>query len=102
MIEWARRRRSYYYLGCNWALEFVTGTVAGVVRAYVVEYFSKHESLSGQVHLGIALILLFGVWAGAAWYLAQKMKSQADNMELAWSCGRLYPDFKNKVFWEQV
>ena len=84
LIEWARRRRSYHYLGLHWALS----------RSYANDPTHPHAA----VVLQILLLAGCAAWACGAWYLSKPMRRDADDMELAWSCGRLYPAFRTKAF----
>jgi hypothetical protein len=87
MIEWARRRRSYYYLGTNW----VVAAVAGLAAAALVHL------LQGQPQQA-KLVLLGGlglIWAFGAFVAARRMKRDADLMERIWAAAQVDPEFRN-------
>jgi hypothetical protein len=104
LVEWARRRRSYHYLGVHFASAFVVGTAAGILFGIANNYPitlwhppTLHETIF-QFLLQEILIACCIIWALGAWRLSRPMLQEADAMELAWSCGRLHPAFKRAVF----
>jgi hypothetical protein len=102
LIEWARRRRSYHYLGSHFGWAFIAGTVTGLCLRVVINYppqlqYPEHHYLVLQIIVQAMLAALGIAWMSGAWYLASPMKRDADQMEFAWYLGCLYPDFKKKV-----
>jgi hypothetical protein len=102
LIEWARRRRSYHYLGIHCYVSFVAGTLIGAVVAFVASYPLRVNVLSPdylflQLALQAALLVLAAVWAIRALQLSRRMRDEADSMEFMWSVGCIYPEFKKKV-----
>jgi hypothetical protein len=107
LIEWARRRRSYHYLGRHLSVAFMLGTLIGACIGVVSNFpprfnYPALEHVYLQLGVQASLLLLCIGWARAAWYLATPTKKDADFMEFAWSLGCLYPDFRRKVFGENL
>jgi hypothetical protein len=106
LIEWARRRRSYHYLGYHFFTAFLLGSAFGYVIALLLNFpLHIRNTTSGdwlvlQITIQVTLLGLSGYWAYSAFRLSGPMKQEADSMELAWSLGTLYPNFKKKVFEE--
>jgi hypothetical protein len=117
LVEWARRRRSYHYLGFHFATAFLIGTSAGVAVALLGNYplaawcppaegnllltawcSPAEGDRRLQAVLQTFLVVCAAAWAVGALCLARPMKDDADAMELAWSCGRLHPGFRRAVF----
>jgi hypothetical protein len=111
LIEWARRRRSYHYLGLHFFTAFFAGNFLGILIGFVINYNNilvngipnsinsiPKAYLNFQIFIQILLNLFFLAWGAAAYYLSKPMKTDADNMELAWSFGFIYPDIKKKIF----
>lgn len=95
LIDWARRRRSYYYLGINWALAAWVGlaTAAALIGSGMIS--STEASRSA---LALPCRIVFGIVVLAAWTigtirLALLMKEHVDRMELIWVATRLDPGF---------
>jgi hypothetical protein len=89
VVDWARRRRSYHYLGVTWAIACLLGLAIGLFAPDVAAW--PHA-----VHVAIASVLS-AIWVVSAWFLAAVMWRDADEMELAWAYGRLYPELKQRV-----
>lgn len=85
MIEWARRRRSYYYLGWNWVLAAATGVIA----AHVVQLVDWNSQDARVVLIGLGL-----AWAGGALWAAERMRRDADTMEAIWAASQIDPRFR--------
>jgi hypothetical protein len=90
MIDWARRRRSYYYLGINIAISSILGLIIGALIPQ-----ANKVSLMGYYTL---CLFIFAFWIFGAWFLSMHMKRDADTMELVWAFGRLFPEFKRSAF----
>ena len=88
MIEWARRRRSYYYLGCNWALAAGAGIAAGWLIGFIQE--------NSQFEIP-ALIFFGSIWAAGAIWAAERMRRDADAMEAIWAASQIDPEFRSCV-----
>jgi hypothetical protein len=86
MIEWARRRRSYYYLGTNWAV----AALAGFATAALVMLLDERPHQARFVLLGLGLVWAFGAMAAAA-----LMKRDADTMEAIWAAAQVDPEFRD-------
>jgi hypothetical protein len=88
MIEWARRRRSYYYLGCNWALAAGLGIAAGLLIG----------AIQVQSQFKIPALIFFGsIWAAGAIWAADRMRRDADAMEAIWAASQIDPQFRECV-----
>lgn len=81
LIEWARRRRSYYYLGVNLILAVVLGLAAGALLPALT---AASPSLQRTT---VALLLL--AWCCGALWAARKMLRDVDQMELLWAAARV-------------
>ncbi|HEX8236826.1 MAG TPA: hypothetical protein VF600_12790 [Abditibacteriaceae bacterium] len=89
MVEWARRRRSYHYLGMNWAIAAALGLAVGVFLPLL---------LDAPYWLQRGLVAVFAIaWIMGTSWLAKKMKQDVDCMELVWACSHLYPEFKSRI-----
>lgn len=104
LIDWARRRRSYHYLGCNWAIAAALGLFIG----YAVTFFIDDSVVGGStfttINRNILLVFLWAfnaAWLAGALWLAHIMKKDVDSMELAWSLGFISPKFKKLVSGEE-
>jgi hypothetical protein len=103
LIEWARRRRSYYYLGVHCCVSAVIGSLIGVATALATAtyplkfHWPEQYYLVLQISLQIVLLLSLAVMIGGALHLAKRMKAEADKMEFMWALGCVYPDFKREV-----
>jgi hypothetical protein len=86
MIEWARRRRSYYYLGINWVAAAVLGLLAGF-------YGDDLTSVGAQPILVLAAL----VWAAGAIVLALRMRRDADSMEAIWAAAIAHPELRERL-----
>ena len=89
LIEWARRRRSYYYLGINWAIACGTGWLAGMLWPLATR-------LPHLVQLAI-LLVASGIWSACAVKLARSMRKDADDMEFLWSAARVRPELRKEL-----
>jgi len=87
MIEWARRRRSYYYLGWNWVLAAAAGVIAAVLYSQLKDWDGSSVRL---MLCGFAL-----VWAGGAIWAAERMRRDADTMEAIWAAAQIDPKFRS-------
>jgi ribose/xylose/arabinose/galactoside ABC-type transport system permease subunit len=83
LIDWARRRRSYYYLGINIAAASLAGLLMGFLVPAVMEL-----GRPGQMVVALTATV---VWIGCAIWLAEKMRQDVDGMELAWVLARVNP-----------
>jgi hypothetical protein len=88
LLEWARRRRSYHYLGVDWGLGALIGIVLGLITV-------PYRQPNGRDSTIVIIVTL--LWVVFAWYLAWLMKRDVDHMELAWAHGRRYPTFKRRL-----
>jgi hypothetical protein len=86
LIEWARRRRSYHYLGVNLVFASGGGLIAGALARVFADFSPVVE----------ALLLLFValVWCKGAWSAADLMRRDVDRMELLWAAARVDPELK--------
>lgn len=89
LIEWARRRRSYYYLGVNWTIACAAGWIAGALWPW-----GSH--LSHGTQLAIALVASL-IWCICALVLARSMRKDADDMEFLWSAARVRPELRKEL-----
>jgi len=99
LVEWARRRRSYYYLGINFAVALAGGFVAGLIigRLSHAEIPAGRCSaiwplqvpwISDHVRVGIAAVLV-ALGSLAAWWLAHRMRRDVEAMEHFWVLAHL-------------
>ena len=86
MIEWARRRRSYYYLGRNW----VSAAVAGIISGALIASVRAEPAL-----IAVAAIPIGITWALGASMAAGRMRRDADAMEAIWAASQVDPHFRN-------
>lgn len=86
MIEWARRRRSYYYLGWNW----VIAALAGLFAALLIGKTNWTPETQVLGFLGFGMI-----WAGGAIWAAEQMRRDADTMEAIWAASQVDPGFRD-------
>ena len=93
LIEWARRRRSYDYLGWTSVLGAVLGCISGWASGIAWHYPFWHDTATRYV---IAVAAL-ACWTLAALYLARRMRRDADTMELAWAIFELTPDLQKRI-----
>lgn len=87
LVEWARRRRSYHYLGMNWAIAAGLGVLTGLVVPGLV-----HAGRTWQI---VFLVVAAMIWIAGTWWLARKMEHDVDCMEMAWAYSYLNPEFKS-------
>lgn len=86
LIEWARRRRSYYYLGMNLVIAAGGGFILGRLAPGIVAL--DHETKE-------FLILGTGVlWCIGAVLAALMMRKDVERMELLWAAARVHPELK--------
>jgi hypothetical protein len=85
MIEWARRRRSYYYLGWNWVLAAAAGIAAGALIGEIQAF--------PQIRIP-TLVVLGLIWAAGAIWAAERMRRDADAMEAIWAASQIDPQFR--------
>jgi hypothetical protein len=103
LVEWARRRRSYHYLGIHCFVSFIGGTLIGALVAFVAASYPLRVNVlpQGQLLLQLALqaalLALAAMWAIMALQLSRRMKYEANSMEFVWSIGCIYPGLKKKV-----
>ena len=88
MIEWARRRRSYSYLGWNWFLAALGGMATG---ALIVA--TKDNELVRRQLLFLTALL----WGLAALWSAARMRRDADTMEALWAASQIDPAFRECI-----
>ena len=88
MIEWARRRRSYSYLGWNWFLAALGGMAAGAL----IVATKDNELVRRQLLFLIALL-----WGLAALWSAARMRRDADTMEALWAASQIDPAFRDCI-----
>lgn len=81
LIEWARRRRSYYYLGINLYVAALSGFATGAA-ATVVEYIPR----SAQA---VLVFIAASAWCYGARAAARMMRRDVDRMELLWVAARV-------------
>lgn len=91
VVQWARNRRHYQYLGEN----CFTATLAATMAALVVAAFHCFQGIKWWPSVGCLLILL--LWMAGLLGLRCYMKRAVDSMELAWVCQELDPDVRQKV-----
>ncbi|MBP0446383.1 hypothetical protein J8J14_16535 [Roseomonas sp. SSH11] len=93
LIEWARRRRSYNYLGETCACAVVIGFTIGLFIPDLI-----NAGIWGSERARILFVIIPGViWTIASLWLARKMRQDADRMELAWAIHELVPDLGRKM-----
>jgi hypothetical protein len=92
LIDWARRRRSYHYLGIEFAIAALCGELGGV--AYPLGLGLPPHPPSAAIT--IAILAATALWVLAAHYLALLMKCNVDEMELVWAHARLTPGFRSE------
>jgi hypothetical protein len=103
IIEWVRRRRSYYYLGMNLAMSCLIGIPIGVVICGLINYPPRmylppqEQSLILLLVLQSSMFALGILWVLGARKLGMQMKLDADYMEFAWAIGYIHPDFKKRI-----
>lgn len=95
LIDWARRRRSYHYLGVNWGVAAVLGIAFGLVYPAAVGAAVHRQPLNDFLVVGVLLGTV--VWVAVAWFLAFLMKRDVDDMELAWSHWRVSETFRTQI-----
>lgn len=88
MIEWARRRRSYSYLGANWSLAAIAGFAAALL------YRAIHGNADAEKWI---LVVLGIIWVGCAYWAGDRMRRDADTMEAIWSASQTDPAFRECV-----
>jgi len=95
LIEWARRRRSYHYLGVSWAIAAILGLVIGALMSLIF-HLNSHQTLN-RYYVIAFLIIFSAAWTSGTLWMAKVMKRDVDVMELTWSCASLYPKFKELI-----
>jgi hypothetical protein len=95
LIEWARRRRSYGYLGWNWAIAAFSGIFIG----FIIKFMIVDPPDMDYIRPLILLSTLF--WIGGAIWLSKKMKLDVDSMEFVWACASLHPNLKSELYKEK-
>jgi hypothetical protein len=88
LIEWARTRRSYYYLGINWVAAGLIGFVGGMAAVWAEPETDWRPFAA----------LLGVLWAFGAVTAAFLMKRDADAMEALWAAVRADPEFRKEVW----
>jgi hypothetical protein len=89
LIEWARRRRSYGYIGVNWLAASVLGLLTGALLFPILK-----AAPPVQVVMFILLpLLLFFV----ALRMAREMKRDACRMELMWAYAFIHKDVPEEL-----
>lgn len=89
LIEWARRRRDYHYLGVNWALAATLGLPLGMLAAWYASVYSQStlSYVGAWKTFNVVLLFLFWLaWICGSFWLGLTMKHDVDSMELAWAC----------------
>lgn len=103
LVEWARRRRSYSYLGYNWAIAGIIGLAIGALINIVVNDGAilsetlKTPVLINKLGTQITIAIFSLGWIWGSFYLGTAMKRDVDSMELAWVYGRLHPVIKTLI-----
>ncbi|TFI57794.1 hypothetical protein E2493_13285 [Sphingomonas parva] len=89
LIEWARRRRSYGYIGVNWLAASVLGLATGMLLFPILT-----ASAAIQILLfTLAVALLFAI----ALKMAKEMKRDACRMELMWAYAFIHKDVTEEL-----
>ncbi|HEV2748794.1 MAG TPA: hypothetical protein VGW34_16040 [Allosphingosinicella sp.] len=88
LIEWARTRRSYYYLGVNWVAAAAFGFFCGLVGSSIGERPRVWQIVA------VAGVL---AWLFGAFRAAQIMKRDADTMEAMWAAARSDEVFRSQL-----
>ena len=91
LIEWARRRRSYHYLGYNWAISGALGLLCGVLIGLQFGFAGWDRFIL----LRLLALATSVVWIGGACYLGRLMRRDVDSMELIWAFAHVYPDLQD-------
>jgi hypothetical protein len=86
LIEWARRRRSYYYLGMNLVIAAAVGFGLGRLAPGIVGL--GHETKEFLV-IGSGVL-----WCVGAIWAALMMRRDVESMELLWAAARVHPGLK--------
>lgn len=86
LIEWARRRRSYYYLGINLVIAAVLGLLSGALLPALGEAEPWVQRAS--------VLILFVLWSWGAIWAARRMLRDVDQMELLWAAARVSPPLR--------
>jgi len=86
LIEWARRRRSYHYLGITFALAAVAGLTLGLLLGLGSSRLAFSQAASRLLHLpSIASISVVLAAAAGAIALSKRMLRDVDQMEAIWA-----------------
>lgn len=93
LVEWARRRRDFQYIGDNWTAGAVCGVVAGLIIGGVWR-FNLYDS---RLLTGAILVFALLTWVTGLQYLRAKMAKDVDSMELLWLCAELDQAFKQEI-----
>jgi hypothetical protein len=92
LIEWARRRRSYHYLGWTLSIAAIAGVLGGVFWDFLLSKESAGalgHNLISAANLLWLIVLTCGVWASI--YLSVRMLRDVDQMEAIWALAYLDP-----------
>lgn len=89
LIEWARRRRSYYYLGINWGM----GGLAGFVLGTLAPDFLRLPHPAQAIVMAVAAV----VWGAGALWAGRRMRTDVDSMEYLWSAARVRPQLRARL-----
>jgi hypothetical protein len=95
LIEWARRRRDYFYLGVSWAMAAGIGLFLGMLAGRLVFHHlnvTVHWAPQPKCGYAVAILIFCALWIVAASWLGWLMKKDVDAMELAWAAARLNAD----------
>jgi hypothetical protein len=99
LIEWARRRRSYHYLGVNWAVAAVLGLMVATVYPVFFDVQLTHAPVApgsspvtpSREALLVVLSFTASLWITGSLWLAIRMREDADAMERTWVFAWLHP-----------
>ena len=98
LIEWARRRRSYNYLGETCALAALIGFLVGLLTPAITQ--AEIWKITAVRFVVVADVC--AIWIAAAFWLAHKMKQDADRMELAWAIYEMATDLGQRMRIDRV
>jgi hypothetical protein len=93
LIDWARRRRSYHYLGIDFAIAALSGESLGAAYPAIL-HVPAHPAAPAVICVVLAATLL---WICSACYLAFVMKRNVDEMELVWAYSRIMPEIRQRL-----
>ncbi len=86
LIEWARRRRSYYYLGVNLVVAVLGGIAAGWLAPQIAQASPCLKLLTS--------VVAGALWCAGALMAAFAMRDDVERMELLWVAARIDPALK--------